>query len=106
MRPRRVEAHTAAVRELRVGDHVKIVRRIESLEGGWHNSWASDMDNFVNNRKVYRVREIVENDVGVHLSGEKGATFWSWPATALEKVSISDPVVKTLGCACTTVSLR
>ena len=63
------------------GDKVRIVRRAESHEGGWDNTWPALMDD-----DVGKVGFVVEDngDKGIVVDTENG--HWSYPYFVLEKV--------------------
>lgn len=63
------------------GDKVRIVRRAESHEDGWDNTWTAHMDD-----DVGKVGFVVEDngDNGIRVDTENGC--WSYPYFVLEKV--------------------
>lgn len=58
--------------KLKKGDKVRIVRKIEEWPG---NSWAPDMDRYVNDGKVYTVQFI--DEFGVRLYEDN--SYWAFP---------------------------
>lgn len=75
--------------EFKVGDKVKIVRKVEGKYGGmghgkdWHNSWVSTMTRSIG--KTDEITDITDN--GVSLKGEG----FGWPLAALEKQRVVLP---------------
>ena len=76
---------------LKVGDKVRIVRKVKSHTGGWQNVWTERMDKFVNNGKVYTISAI--RPTGVRFKEGEEEPFdgpWQgWPEAALEKVDLT-----------------
>lgn len=64
----------------KVGDKVRIVRKVTEQEG-WDNSWIQDMDWFVGHDVAYKVYAVSPN--GYRLDGIR----YSWPSDALEVIS-------------------
>ena len=71
----------APARVPKVGDKVRIVRKVEK-EDGWSNCWADEMDRLVADGVDYAVSEV--NWHGVYLVG---AGRFGWPAGSLELVA-------------------
>lgn len=75
--------------EFKVGDKVKIVRKVQTKVNGmgfgkdWRNGWVSSMTYSIGN-----IAEITKiNDTGVRLKGEG----FGWPLAALEKQRVELP---------------
>ena len=67
-------------RPLKVGDRVRVVRKVESNSDGWNNTWeAPEMDQYINNGRVYTIARI--SDMGVRFEEDDG---YGWPVSALE----------------------
>ena len=68
---------------LKVGDKVKILRKVVDYEDGWGNSWPEDMDTLVG-----KTGEIIEDGGGVGLKVflEEEYDWWFFPYFVLEKV--------------------
>ena len=68
---------------LKVGDKVKILRKVVDYEDGWGNSWPEDADTWVG-----KTGEIIGDGKGsgfkVSLEEENG--YWFFPYFVLEKV--------------------
>jgi len=65
---------------VKVGDTVKIVRKIYSNTYGWNNVWTNSMDNFIGS--VFKVRQVFKSNNEVRLYGSP----YRFPIFALEKV--------------------
>lgn len=67
---------------LKVGDKVRVFRKVESFSNGWDNTWeAPEMDQYINNGRVYTIARI--SDMGVRFEEDGG---YGWPEAALELV--------------------
>lgn len=64
--------------DIKVGDRLRIVRRIEEIKG-WHNSWTDGMDEYVG-----REFTVTAFDSGGVRFLEVG---YGWPAEALERAT-------------------
>lgn len=72
---------------LKVGDRVKVLRKAESGESNWDNTWCHDMDKYVN--KIY----IITHDFGcpgfqLNTVPAISSTF-SFPYFVLKKVGLN-----------------
>jgi hypothetical protein len=80
-------AYEKALKELnlKVGDKVKVVKRVEELEG-WNNDWLDSMDSYIG-----KVFEVLTKSYDPHLCGVplKNISIRFFPPTALEKVEES-----------------
>jgi len=72
---------------LKVGDHVKIVRKVEEGELGWYNSWTDRMTELVGTSgKIVDIEIdgiVVESEITS--IGIRKSTIWNYPFFALEK---------------------
>lgn len=73
--------------DLKVGDKVRIVRKAESHENGWHNSWASKMSEAVG--AIGTLRDVGIDSLGLSVYCDKIGT-WSYPYFVLEPVKEAD----------------
>jgi len=71
----------------KVGDKVRVVRKVEGYANGWNNTWASSMDSYVNDGEVYEVWKDL-GATGLRLNG----SIYSWPPEALELVTEASEV--------------
>ena len=102
MPARRMSEHRKALSQLKIGDRVRIVRKIASRANGWENSWPGHMDHYLGRPTIYKIRNL--GSAGVYLDGDDSGL--GWPATSLKKVDGADPIVKTLCSAKVKISLR
>jgi hypothetical protein len=65
--------------EIKVGDFVKVLRKVESYSEGWGDEWVTEMDEYVGN--AYYVSKVGENGVPSVLLND-----WHFPQFVLEKV--------------------
>jgi len=73
------------------GDRVKVLRKAESYERGWGNTWHTEMDGFVGG--VYEV-EFVRPLAGLYLKG----TSFGFPYFILEKLGLEFKPKRMLRC--------
>ena len=64
------------------GDTVRIYRTQKEYDAGWDNCWVEEMDEHVNDGRLYTVRQ-VEGDSGIRLNEINGIC---WPWRSLEKI--------------------
>lgn len=74
--------HYDSWRDVCEGDTVRIYRTQDDDEAGWNNSWVPEMDNRVNDGRLYTV-SCVADDSGIQLYGISGIC---WPWRSLEKI--------------------
>lgn len=65
---------------IKVGDKVKIVRKVESHSEGWENSWVDSMDKFVGSSGLV----VVVLGTSVYI---KGCENWAFPLCGVELIS-------------------
>ena len=69
--------------QFKVGDKVKIVRKISTDD--WGDSWVRSMDSRVGDGKVYTIGDIFgEHKQKVNLQLDGNNIGWNWPTAALE----------------------
>lgn len=68
---------------LKVGDKVKVLRKAENHENGWHNYWVEEMDSYV--EKSFEIIE--DNDsMGFALKEKNECSYFYFPYFVLEKI--------------------
>lgn len=72
--------------KLRIGTKVRIARIVRKQKG-YKNTWAPNMDIYVNNGNIYTVIGIGAN--GVRLGEDEG---FGWPSKALRTFSRGKPL--------------
>jgi hypothetical protein len=72
----------------KVGDKVKVLRKVRNYENGWNNIWCSNMNDCVG--KIY---EIVyeEEDAGFKLNTNIHGVNYSFPYFVLKKAGLDLP---------------
>lgn len=81
----KTEFHSMILEELdlKVGDTIRIVRKVPDREFGWNNSWAPDMDSYIG--KEYVVSGTPDNK-GIPVTGPSMAYTFRFPAQGVELV--------------------
>jgi len=79
-----VEAHKIFAKSLfRIGDTVRVVRKVESHSYGWRNSWVTEMD-----KTVGRIGTILDiNDGGVAVDISEINIIYGFCVFSLEKIA-------------------
>lgn len=66
--------------KFKIGDQVRIVRKVESYSDGWENTWTESMDDYLNDGKIHTVTDLGEENRGLRLLNVP----FGWPDDALE----------------------
>jgi hypothetical protein len=76
-----------ASKGFKVGDKVRVIRKVQSDTLGWKNNWAYPMDKFIGQLgEIVSIDLVNSSGISVELNGES----WYFPYFVLEKVEIAD----------------
>lgn len=75
------DAHRAWVADMKVGDWVKVVRKADYNEAGWHWTWPPKMDQAIG--RTFKVKGIHPSSIVLEVAGEN----MRFPYFVLEKIS-------------------
>lgn len=65
----------------KIGDKVQIVKKVTKQEG-WDNSWSEDMNIYVNNGKIYTIKNIYSH--GIRFKEDDN---FAWPSNCFKLVN-------------------